>query len=95
MGLDGGTYITRADVLRYDAARLWHTRNPSCTRLAEQDSECRGQSWAMANSDSSRSTRGGTISASTVYQPKGLDKKADRYEPQLPLVTQADLQPVL
>jgi len=43
MGLDGGTIITRTDVLR-------------------------GQSWRMAQADTSRSTRGGTVSTSNVYQ---------------------------
>lgn len=41
MGLDGGTYITRSDVLR-------------------------GQSWQLASADTSRSTRGGDASTSTV-----------------------------
>jgi hypothetical protein len=43
MGLDGGTQITRSDVLR-------------------------GSSWRLANCDSSRSTRGGAVSAAGTYQ---------------------------
>lgn len=43
MGLDGGTYITRSDILR-------------------------GQSWAMATADNSRSTRGGNASTSSAQK---------------------------
>ncbi|KAK9815355.1 hypothetical protein WJX72_002239 [[Myrmecia] bisecta] len=53
MGLDGGTYITRSDVLR-------------------------GQSWALSQSDTSRSTRGGVVSSSTVLLPKRLDVSTER-----------------
>jgi hypothetical protein len=53
MGLDGGTYITRSDILR-------------------------GQSWRMANADSTRSTRGGAVGASTTYQKKQLDVQSTR-----------------
>jgi hypothetical protein len=57
MGLDGGTYITRSDILR-------------------------GQSWRMANADSTRSTRGGAVGASTTYQKKQLDVQSTRCWPQ-------------
>ena len=53
MGLDGGTYITRSDILR-------------------------GQSWAVANADSTRSTRGGAINASTTFKRRQLDAQAAR-----------------
>ena len=43
MGLDGGTFITRSDILR-------------------------GQSWAMATADNSRSTRGGDASTSSAQK---------------------------
>ncbi|KAK3247309.1 hypothetical protein CYMTET_11649 [Cymbomonas tetramitiformis] len=35
----------------------------------------RGQSWAVANSDTSRSTRGGAVQAGYFHQRKELDKK--------------------
>lgn len=54
MGLDGGTYITRTDVLR-------------------------GQSWAYAQADSTRSTRGGAAGASTVYRPRKMDQQTERW----------------
>eukprot|EP00884_Botryococcus_braunii_P016620 jgi/Botrbrau1/3641/Bobra.0204s0032.1 len=53
MGLDGGTYITRSDVLR-------------------------GQSWELASADNSRSTRGGTVSSSSTFKRKKLDKNLER-----------------
>ena len=53
MGLDGGTYITRSDILR-------------------------GQSWAVANADGTRSTRGGAINASTTFKRRQLDAQAAR-----------------
>ena len=53
MGLDGGTIITRTDVLR-------------------------GQSWRMAQADTSRSTRGGTVSTSNVYQDPQADAQTRR-----------------
>ncbi|KAK3277573.1 hypothetical protein CYMTET_14428 [Cymbomonas tetramitiformis] len=54
MGLDGGTKISRTDILR-------------------------GQSWAVANSDTSRSTRGGAVQAGYLHQSKEISKK-DRAE---------------
>lgn len=53
MGLDGGTYITRSDVLR-------------------------GQSWALASADNSRSTRGGNVSASAVFRRSKLGQQAEK-----------------
>lgn len=45
MGLDGGTYVTRSDVLRR-------------------------QSWALAQADTSRSTRGGAVSSTATHEPE-------------------------
>ncbi|GMH36185.1 hypothetical protein BSKO_04053 [Bryopsis sp. KO-2023] len=53
MGLDGGTYITRSDVLR-------------------------GQSWRLSQADSSRSTRGGCVSSSDVYQEERQERETTR-----------------
>jgi len=50
MGLDGGTIITRTDVLR-------------------------GQSWAVANSDDSRSTRGGQVQAGFSHRKERAEGK--------------------
>eukprot|EP01025_Chloroclados_australasicus_P045196 TRINITY_DN4931_c1_g1_i1.p2 TRINITY_DN4931_c1_g1~~TRINITY_DN4931_c1_g1_i1.p2 ORF type:complete len:257 (-),score=15.03 TRINITY_DN4931_c1_g1_i1:478-1248(-) len=49
MGLDGGTYITRADVIR-------------------------GQSWRLSQADTSRSTRGGSISTTKTYEVQTSEK---------------------
>jgi hypothetical protein len=52
MGLDGGTIITRSDVLR-------------------------GSSWRLNQSNAaSRSTRGGSVSASQTYQEPTLDRQS-------------------
>ena len=60
MGLDGGTYITRSDVLR-------------------------GQSWQLATADTSRSTRGGDASTSTVRNTADpRDVRRDLLRKQLP-----------
>ncbi|KAK9797356.1 hypothetical protein WJX73_001887 [Symbiochloris irregularis] len=53
MGLDGGTYITRSDVLR-------------------------GQSWALAQQDTSRSTRGGSVSTSGAQQGRQPEQDSVR-----------------
>uniref|UniRef100_A0A7S0RM64 Replication termination factor 2 n=1 Tax=Pyramimonas obovata TaxID=1411642 RepID=A0A7S0RM64_9CHLO len=50
MGLDGGTVISRSDVLR-------------------------GQSWDVANSDSSRSTRGGQVQAGYTHRREQVTRK--------------------
>lgn len=54
MGLDGGTIISRSDVLR-------------------------GSSWRMSQADNSRSTRGGTVSSSNVYQEQQLDQQTQKW----------------
>lgn len=53
MGLDGGTYVTRSDVLR-------------------------GQSWAMAQADASRSTRGGSVGRADIYKKRRLEPRNER-----------------
>lgn len=59
MGLDGGTIISRADVIR-------------------------GASWDLTNSDTSRSSRGGSIDPGAVWKRRKLDKQQERSVPTIP-----------
>ena len=58
----------------YTVAQLLHTAGTYITR----SDVLRGQSWAMNAADSSRSTRGGTISHAATYRAKALDSKSDK-----------------
>ena len=53
MGLDGGTYVTRSDIIRRS-------------------------SWAIAQADGSRSTRGGAVSGAQVYKKPRQEGRAAR-----------------
>lgn len=62
MGLDGGTIPSRTDILRGDSSRIRSSR--LTFRSALTHLVCTGSSWRLARSDSSRSTRGGSIAGS-------------------------------